>query len=173
MRRAALLAVTALLAGVVLVGCRRPSPPPPQPLPFDHSIHVRVELDQGTLQCTSCHPGAERGAHAGLPALAYCLRCHMRPQGDPPSPREHLVREAGARGGPFRWIQVTREPGHVYFSHAAHVSLAKLTCKDCHGDVTSWQAAPKAPNQRLLSMDRCLACHRARGAPTHCNTCHQ
>lgn len=161
------------LALVVLVACAAPTPAPPQPLPFDHALHATVRLDDGALGCTTCHPGAERGAHAGLPSLQTCLRCHMRPQGDPPSTDEARVRAAASSGQPLRWIQVTRNPGHVYFAHSAHVTVAGMACADCHGDVTTWIAPPTLPESRLTAMDACLACHRERGAPTDCATCHQ
>ena len=160
-----------LLAG--LAGCLEPAEAPAQPIPFDHSLHVVLEIDGARLACTACHPGAERGAHAGLPALASCLRCHMRPQGDPPSELEREIRVAGAAGGPFRWIQVTRNPGHVYFSHRAHVTGAGMACADCHGDVAAWREPPMVPVADLTSMNRCIDCHRERGAPTDCGTCHQ
>lgn len=163
--------ITLLALG--LAGCFEPTPAPEQPIPFDHSVHVAVELDGAPLGCTACHPGAERGAHAGLPALASCLRCHMRPQGDPPSEAERAVRIAAAEGGPFRWIQVTRNPGHVYFSHRAHTTGAEMACTECHGDVALWREPPTLPDPDLTSMDRCLECHAERGASTDCGTCHQ
>ena len=166
------LALSLVLAAGLAAGCR-PRTAPPQPIPFDHSIHVRVELDHRKLTCTDCHRGAEDGARAGLPALTFCLRCHMRPQGDPPSEREAEVRRLAAAGGRFRWVQVTRNPGIVYFSHRAHIKLAGLTCTDCHGDVASWRRPPTMPIKKLKSMSACLACHRERGAPTGCVTCHQ
>ena len=164
----------ALLAALATAACQKPAAPaPPQPIPFDHSIHVAVEIGGGTLACTDCHPGAARGDHAGLPALSTCLRCHMRPQGNPPSEDERRVRLIAAAGGPFRWIQVTRNPGHVHFSHAAHVSLAGMVCAECHGDVATWRRPPTIPNQNLKSMRSCMGCHRERGAPVGCGTCHQ
>jgi hypothetical protein len=163
----------AVLAIALGAGCASPAAAPSQPLPFDHALHATVELDHGPLVCGDCHPGAERGTRAGLPALSRCLHCHVRPQGDPPSEAEREVRAAAAAGGPFRWIQVTRNPGHVRFSHGAHVTVAGMTCADCHGDVTAWTAPPTAPEPGLVSMTACLTCHRARGAPTDCGTCHQ
>jgi menaquinone reductase, multiheme cytochrome c subunit len=164
--------LAALLATVLVAACA-PAPAPAQPLPFDHALHLTVHLDGEALTCTDCHAGAERGTRAGLPALATCLRCHMRPQGEPPSDAERQVRIAAAEGGPFRWIQVTRNPGHVHFSHAAHVTRAEMACATCHGDVAAWREPPTRPEPALLSMNRCLACHREHGAPTDCASCHQ
>jgi c(7)-type cytochrome triheme protein len=162
-----------LLAGVALAaGCRQ-RPAPPQPVQFDHSLHTALELERGKLACVDCHAGAERGTHAGLPALSYCLRCHMRPQGDPPSTEEREVRLAIARGGPFGWIQVTRNPGHVHFSHGAHVTVGGLECAECHGDVTSWTEPPTTPDPDLTTMSACMSCHRERGVSNDCGTCHQ
>jgi hypothetical protein len=48
-----------------------------------------------------------------------------------------------------------------------------MACADCHGDVTAWIEPPTAPDRRLTSMDACRGCHRERGAPTDCATCHQ
>lgn len=163
----------ACLALAPLTACPEPAAAPPQPLPFDHALHLRVEVDGRPLTCTDCHPGAERGTRAGLPPLSRCLSCHMRPQGDPPGEAERLVRIAAAEGAPLRWIQVTRNPGHVHFSHGHHVTLVGMACADCHGDVASWRESPRRPNPDLRSMSRCMACHRARGAPNHCGTCHQ
>lgn len=163
-----------LALGVALgVACGSPLAAPEQPIAFDHALHTTVQLDDGPLTCTACHAGAERGVHAGLPALATCLRCHMRPQGDPPSGAERRVRAVAEAGQPVRWIQVTRNPGHVYFSHRAHVIGAAMTCHDCHGDVASWTSPPRVPDARLTRMAACQACHRARGAPIDCATCHQ
>jgi len=165
-------AVACVLSVGIAAGCR-PRSAPAQPIAFDHSIHLRVQLDHRALECVDCHHGAEHGARAGLPALTTCLRCHMRPQGAHPSELEAEVRVLAAAGGPFRWIQVTRNPGIVYFSHRAHVQLGGMTCADCHGDVARWRRPPTVPNQTLLDMGKCLDCHRARGAPTDCVACHQ
>lgn len=153
--------------------CQPPRQARPQPLAFDHALHAAVERDHEPLACTSCHPGAARGTHAGLPPLSVCLTCHMRPQGDPPSRDERRVRDAVHAGGPFRWVQVTRNPSHVHFAHGPHVTLAGMTCEACHPGAAGWSEPPSLPDRRLTSMSACLRCHRARGAPTECGTCHQ
>ncbi|HEU0032004.1 MAG TPA: cytochrome c3 family protein [Kofleriaceae bacterium] len=164
----------AVLALVVVAACER-GPVPEQPIAFDHALHLRLDLDGHRLRCTDCHAGAERAEHAGLPALRDCLRCHVRPQlGERglPNPREARVREL-AIAGPFRWTQVTRNPGHVYAPHRAHVGIAQLECTTCHGDVASWRAPPTRPEPRLVDMSACISCHRDHAAPTTCGTCHR
>ncbi len=160
--------------GLVLVlgACSAAPRPPDQPIAFNHALHLTLDLDGHKLRCTDCHAGAETAEHAGLPALRDCLRCHVRPQGNPPSPREARVREL-AVPGPFRWTQITRNPGHVYAPHRAHVGIAKLPCSECHGDVTTWTAPPTEPVDRLRHMTECMACHKQHGASTWCGTCHR
>ncbi len=164
-----------VLAG--LFGCSGNNLAPEQPIPFNHALHMsedlQVDLEENQLLCTDCHPGAETRAQAGLPSITYCLRCHMRPQGDGKSGLEPQVREYALAKGPFRWIQVTREPGHVYFSHRAHTSGAGFQCEECHGDVRAWTRPPRRPIDKLLHMNKCMACHRARGVSNECGTCHR
>jgi c(7)-type cytochrome triheme protein len=149
--------------------CAREAEPPQQPVAFSHAIHV----GKRHTPCTNCHLGAERGARAGLPSLTQCLACHMKPQGEPPSERERIVREIAADGGALRWIQRTRNAGHVYFSHRAHVAIAKMTCGECHEGVETWAAPPKRGDSRLMDMDACMDCHRQRGAANGCRVCHR
>lgn len=157
-----------IVTAFVLAACGG-DPPPVQPIAFSHKIHAGDKH----IPCTDCHVGAEVAAHASLPPLSRCLVCHMKPQSKEPNPREQVVRELAGKRSPLRWIQVTRNPGHVHFSHAAHVSLVKMPCADCHGDVTQWTSPPQVPDRSLTSMSACVACHRLRGAPTDCDTCHQ
>ena len=140
-----------------------------QPIEFNHHIHVAIQK----IPCTDCHVGAERDVHASLPALSRCLLCHMKPQSKQPNPREQRVRELAASHTPVRWTQITRNAGHVYFSHRAHVTLAQIPCADCHGDVSMWTSPPTRPVIELTSMGACLSCHREQHAPTACATCHQ
>ncbi|HUJ61855.1 MAG TPA: cytochrome c3 family protein [Kofleriaceae bacterium] len=168
-------AALALAACALAGACGRAPHPPDQPIAFNHALHLTVELDGRTLQCIDCHAGAERREHAGLPAMRDCLRCHVRPQlgaSGQPNPREARVRELAA-AGPVRWIQITRNPGHVYAPHRAHVGIAKLACEECHGDVRAWTVPPTEPVQRLLHMTECIACHREHGASTRCGACHR
>jgi hypothetical protein len=162
-----LVAVAAASGAFVLVRRARGPVPVTQPIAFNHKLHV---TGKPALGCRDCHPGAEREAYAGLPPLERCLLCHMKPQSQ--SDKEKIVRELAVRGGDFHWNAVTRNPGHVHFSHRAHVSGAHMPCASCHGDVTSWAAPPTAAEPRLTSMDACVDCHRERGASTDCRVCH-
>jgi c(7)-type cytochrome triheme protein len=141
---------------------------PDQPIRFNHALHAGKQH----IPCTDCHAGATRADHAGLPSLRVCLACHMKPQGNPPSAAEGQVRALAAQAGPLPWIQVTRNPGHVRFSHAAHTTLGRMDCTACHGDVVAWTEPPHQPVARLRSMSTCMACHRARGVSNACLTCH-
>lgn len=166
---------SALLAIAVAAACRRGPSIPDQPIAFNHALHLTLDLEGRKLRCVDCHAGAERGEHAGLPALRDCLRCHVRPQHSDRAgadEREARVRELAA-GGPVRWVQITRNPGHVYAPHRAHVGIAHLPCEDCHGDVRTWTAPPTQPVDRLLRMTECIACHRNHGASTWCGACHR
>jgi hypothetical protein len=152
----------------LLATCGRVAVVPVQPVSFDHALHAGREK----IGCTTCHAGAERKAVAGLPPLATCLSCHMKPQGEP-RPSEAAVRKLAAMGRPVAWVQVTRNPGHVYFSHRAHVALGRMSCVECHGDVTGWRSPPVEPEARLTSMTECQGCHRRTGASLSCATCHR
>lgn len=163
-------AVASTGLAVTLVAWPRPEPPIEQPIAFSHKKHIEGKASP-KLGCVACHTGAETRAAAGLPSLNQCLQCHMKPQSK--SEAEAHVRAIAARGGPFEWTPVTRNDGHVYVSHRAHVGVAKMACSTCHGDVASWDAPPTSPDRKLMSMDRCLDCHRERGASTSCQACHR
>lgn len=137
-----------------------PSAPVRQPMPFKHAKH------QGT-DCTVCHQGAATSTRAGIPEAAVCTKCHAASPGGP-SPEW----DAALSGKPFGWVQVTRMPDHVMFSHRRHVTLAKLDCVSCHGNVRDRQTPVTAVAVRL-DMDTCLACHRREGAAEDCAACHR
>ncbi len=162
------------------LACGGERTPPSQPIEFNHKLHLSDEvaeaMKQRKLTCTDCHPGAEKRQHAELPALSVCLRCHMKMQTGKlgqANPEEAKIRELAGKRQRFRWIQVTRNPAQVYFSHRAHVGIGKMTCDECHGDVAEWTTSPRKPEQRLQSMDACMSCHRQRGANNECAVCHR
>jgi hypothetical protein len=165
--------IAAILAGATGVGTfvytrRDVSTPVVQPIPFNHEKHVS---GKPKLACTVCHPGAEREARAGLPSLARCLSCHMKPQSQ--SAGEARVRELAMQPVWPRFTALTANHAHVFFSHRAHVGTAGMSCARCHGDVAHWTEPPTEPAYWLQSMDLCLDCHRKEGASTRCITCHR
>lgn len=137
-----------------------------QPIQYNHKLHIDQEME-----CTTCHEGADSQPHATIPVIAKCMECHSEPASK--SPEEAKIRTYAAKGEEIPWIRVNRLPGHVYFSHRAHVKWAGLGCDTCHGDMRS-RTTPVTSSQILaLTMSRCLDCHEAKGARTDCLTCHK
>ena len=59
--------------------------------------------------------------------------------------------------GPIEWVRIHNLPDHAYFNHAQHVSVGKVECQTCHGQVQEMEVvAQHAP----LSMGWCINCHR-------------
>lgn len=136
-----------------------------QPLQFSHRAHVG-----SGLACEFCHESVASSTFAGMPPTDTCATCHAAPMSD--SPEEAKVRAYADKGEEIPWRRVYRLPGHTYFSHRRHVTLAGLDCRECHGDVaddTVPQSRPAVP----LNMATCMACHEQRAASTDCNACHR
>src|SRR4030067_1952114 len=70
---------------------------------------------------------------------------------------------------PVLWIRVYSLPEHVYFSHKRHAK-AGVDCAECHGMVG---AMIKIRRVGSLEMGWCVSCHRVKGAPRDCATCHK
>jgi hypothetical protein len=157
-----LLVAIALGAGAALA--RHPSVV--QPLAMSHRRHI----DAKGMKCRSCHQGVEGDAQASFPTLADCMDCHKTAQRT--DPREPDVREWAKRGVEIPWVRVNRLPSHVYFSHAAHVTLAKMDCQVCHRDMKVVDDPVTEPDVHL-DMDACIACHREKKATVECVGCHR
>lgn len=138
-----------------------------QPIAFNHAVHVEGE----EMGCVDCHD-AHQSARAGIADIRSCNECHKDPQGDPPSAEEEKVREYAKAKKQIPWVQVNKNAGHVYFSHRAHVTFARMTCEECHGDVGSMTEPVTVPTPDLHSMAACIKCHESRGATTDCLACH-
>ena len=48
-------------------------------------------------------------------------------------------------------------PDFVFFSHAQHVNVGKIECKECHGEVEKMGRIQQVSD---LSMGWCIDCHR-------------
>lgn len=155
-------------ASIGLVVARRSAPPPIiQPIAFNHSIHVKQE----EIECAECHRGARTEAWAGFPDLKDCYDCHKEAEGNHPD--EPKVREYAEKGTQIPWVPVNRNEGHVFFSHRAHVTFAKMKCQECHGKVEDLTEPVSHPMPGLHSMEACIACHEERRASIECAACHK
>jgi c(7)-type cytochrome triheme protein len=155
--------VVALLLAVL--GCRQKPVPVKQPMAFGHKRHMEADM-----KCLTCHPGSEEESQAQFPTLADCMDCHGKPRGTHPD--EPKVRAYAERGQEIPWVRVDRLPGHVYFSHAAHVTLAKMKCEECHEGIQSATQVLTLPDVNQ-TMEDCMRCHRERNASNQCKTCHK
>ena len=138
-----------------------------QPIAFNHSVHVKGE----EMGCVDCHAG-DKSARAGIADIKSCNECHKEAQGDEPNPEEEKVREYAKAKKQIPWVQVNKNAGHVYFSHRAHVTFARMKCEECHGDVGRMELPVTEPTPELHSMSACIKCHEARGATLDCLACH-
>ncbi|PSR14161.1 MAG: cytochrome c class I [Bacteroidetes bacterium] len=59
--------------------------------------------------------------------------------------------------GPIEWVRIHNLPDHAYFNHAQHVSVGKVECQTCHGQVQEMEVVYQ---YSPLSMGWCINCHR-------------
>lgn len=136
---------------------------PEQPIVFSHEKHAG-ELK---LPCALCHAYAERGKHAGVPAVKTCMNCHKSVAADRPEIQK--LTEYWNQKEPVPWAQVYKVKSHVYFTHKRHIK-AGLDCTTCHGEVATMEKMTRVSS---LKMGWCVDCHRSRQAPLDCYTCHK
>lgn len=136
---------------------------PHQPMAFPHTVHV----GKLKIACHFCHFYADKSRHAGVPYVETCMVCHSAIATDKPEIQK-LARYYEEKR-PIEWNQVYVVPDHVYFSHKRHVK-AKVNCSSCHGDVGTMEKIRKV---RSLDMGWCVSCHKEKGAPLDCATCHK
>lgn len=168
------LGVLVILLGAAGIGAVRlkdalAPKPVTQPLAFNHKHHMDEKLG---LSCEACHKGVEEDTHASIPAVATCVKlCHTEAQGTHPD--EPKLREYAERGEAIPWNQANKQPGHVHFSHVAHVKWAKLDCKECHGDMKVKEEPVTLTTTHHLDMDACMKCHKEKGVSNDCLLCHK
>jgi hypothetical protein len=139
-----------------------PAPPPAQPIQFSHKQHS----DLG-LECGVCHVDADSKDQAGLPTVAFCMKCHETIKTD--SPEVKKLAELHARGEQVRWVRIYKVPAYVFFSHAAHLKAGQK-CATCHGPVEQRQAIAQEVSTKMTT---CIQCHKSLKAATDCFLCHQ
>jgi len=101
-----------------------------QPIDFNHMLHNGL-VDNG---CASCHFLRDDGSFSGVPKLEQCLGCHEEQQGESANEAK-FMQEYVADGVEVPWLIYSRQPDSVFFSHVAHIKLAKIDCVTCHGPI--------------------------------------
>jgi hypothetical protein len=136
---------------------------PEQPIEFPHYVHAG-ELG---MDCSDCHQYVEDSIFAGLPDAEFCMECHEGVAEDNPAIiKLTAMYEAGEQ---IEWTRVYRVKPHVYFTHKRHVRSG-VRCQECHGPVELMTTIQRVTD---LGMGWCLDCHKDRGAPIECITCHK
>jgi len=140
-----------------------PPSAPEQPVAFSHRLHA----GDNWIACLYCHANARRSTVAGIPSVQRCMGCHKITAADKPEVKKlHAYWE---RKEPIAWAKVTWMPDFVYFEHWPHVR-AGLDCQTCHGPVETMERMQQVT---ALTMDACVACHRARDVSIDCVVCHR
>ncbi len=163
-----------IVIGLALISQRiihRFGPLPEQPIQFSHTLHV----NNLNLECTYCHQYAEKSIHATLPPTQICRDCHEGAGIERPEAQKLEVMLEKVDEIP--WQRVYKVKDHVYFSHRVHTVLAKLRCQECHGPIENMTVAIRSSggssDRSFLEMGWCITCHKKRGAPRECITCHK
>lgn len=151
-----------------------------QPVDFNHKLHLEEVSDS----CRTCHFLREDGTFSGVPRLEQCLECHEEILGE--SENEAVFFEQYvAKEREVPWLVYSRQPDCVYFSHAAHVKAADISCETCHGDIGASESLKPYEENRIsgysrdiwgrsiggfkhntwdrMKMDDCAACHKEAG----------
>jgi len=137
-----------------------------QPVAYNHSIHIN---DVG-LECIECHTGVENRSRATLPSIEICEDCHSEMNGE--TVAEAFVVDAVENSEEIIWNRVYNLPDHVFFSHRRHISLGKIECTQCHGDIQDFEIPPKIPHL-ALTMEFCMDCHDKQNVNNDCLACHR
>ncbi len=156
---------------------------PVQSIAYSHALHAgELKID-----CLYCHTEAERGAHATIPSVATCMKCHEQVQSKDDKgnlkPDTALLLEHWEQKKPIVWTKVHDLADFVYFDHSRHLA-ADITCQECHGPVETFEHMHR---QYGMKMSWCLDCHteelpeddpareqgRTTRAPIHCTACHR
>lgn len=161
-----------------------------QPLAFHHKTHAEKS---GTADCGQCHVQRSDGEFAGVPSTDTCAGCHSTQMGTTKA-EATLVNLYVKTGQPVPWLVYSQQPANVWFSHAVHVKVAGLACKECHAmgqsdlmpvyeqnrisgysrDIWghSMSRLRRAPGDGMKMSD-CESCHQRRGVQVGCLGCHK
>lgn len=128
---------------------------PDQPIQFSHKVHA----GQNQIDCQYCHFTADNSMHAGIPPVTTCMNCHKLVKEGKQTGTEEIAKIYAAieNNQPIEWVKVYNLPDHVYFNHAQHVTVGKMDCAQCHGEVNKMD---QIIQENDLSMGWCIECHR-------------
>ena len=128
---------------------------PFQPVKFSHKIHVK----ENKIDCIFCHNSPEYSRESGVPTTNICMLCHNKINIGKMSGQFEIdkIKNSFKDKKPIEWLKIHDLPDHVFFSHAQHVSVGKIACKTCHGDIEEMHITSQFSS---LSMGWCVECHR-------------
>lgn len=113
---------------------------------FDHATHVM----KSGRDCDSCHSTADHGKM--LPAATDCVSCHHGPE----APKDKDCASCHRDEDMFlRGVSASGEQGAQM--------MAKVACRECHGDV---KRTADAPALRAAVQANCNVCHKEKYAAT-------
>lgn len=120
-----------------------------QPIDFNHAVHLDAVYDG----CASCHYFRDDGTFAGMPDLSACVDCHQDVMTDHPEEIK-FVEEYVTPGIEVPWLNHSKQPDCVFFSHAAHVKGAGMSCESCHGDIGTSEHTRVYEENRITGYSR-------------------
>lgn len=129
---------------------------PEQPIKFSHQLHAGINQ----INCLYCHASAEKSKVAGIPTVNTCMNCHkgvQAGQSDAGTAEIAKLLEHYNNNKPIEWTKIHNLPDHVYFNHSQHVTVGKVACQTCHGQI---QEMDQVYQFSSLSMGWCINCHR-------------
>ncbi|TWR26547.1 c-type cytochrome [Mucilaginibacter pallidiroseus] len=135
---------------------------PVQPIKYSHKLHAGVMK----LECQYCHSGAFKSKNASIPSLNVCMNCHKAVKTESPEIQKiynalgydpQTQKYDSTKAKPMQWVRVHNLPDLAYFNHSQHVTVAKLECQKCHGQVQEMQ---EVYQYSPLTMKWCIQCHR-------------
>jgi hypothetical protein len=122
------------------------------------------------MDCIDCHQYVETHRKATLPNREVCHDCHSDAQGE--SAEEQKLVSLLEAEQELEWQRVYVLPKHVYFSHFRHVTLGRINCSECHGDMKELTSPPVKQAVDIVDMDNCMDCHEEKQVDNDCLTCH-
>ncbi|UCF65853.1 MAG: cytochrome c3 family protein [bacterium] len=137
-----------------------------QPISFNHKLHT----EEVGLACVDCHSNVEKHSRALIPNIETCGDCHDDAEDE--NREKAKVGSYVSRNEKIPWIQIHVVPDHAYFSHRRHVTLAKIECQTCHGEVSEMERPFIIPFVEL-EMSWCINCHEKSKVVNDCNSCHR